>query len=305
MKYKVKKPIVLDVSRWQGPVDWTQVAPRPVLVICRATEGVDYTDPNFGANWNGLQALNIRRGAYHYFHPEMDAAQQFANYQKSVTQVGGFHPTDISPVLDVEGLDAATPDQRKGAATAIRTWLDQAQVFSGKTPMIYTSKYQWGFVTDPGSGKTPAWSGNYPLWVAWLPDKPDKNSVPAASAIPTGWKQWAIWQYGNDGQITGVNALVDLNILSDWFAKQLNQLPPPPGQQTVVGKVISPTGVNVRTDFNVNAKIIGGLAAGTTVKGASVKVVSPSEAWLELRVPMVGWCAIVYNGTVLISVNTG
>ena len=302
MKYKVKKPVVLDVSRWQGQVDWTQVAPRPVLVICRASEGIDYTDSNFAANWDGLKVLNIRRGAYHYYHPEMDAAQQFANYQKAVTQASGFLPADLPPVLDVEGLETATPEVRKAASAAIRTWLDQAQAFSGKTPMIYTSKYQWGFVTD-SNGKTPTWSANYPLWVAWLPDKPDKVSAPAGSAIPTGWNQWAIWQYGNDGQITGINVPVDLNILSDWFAKQLDQQTPLPDQQVYEGRVISARGVNVRVQPNVNAKLIGGLVAGTTVKGASIKVVSPGEAWLELKDPMAGWCAIVYNSTVLISVN--
>jgi len=304
MKYQVKKPIVLDVSKWQGPVNWPQVAPQPVLVICRASDGLDYDDPNFQANWDGLKSLNIRRGAYHYYHPEMNAALQFANYQKAVTQAGGFLSSDIAPILDVEGLETATTDVRKAAAGSIKLWLDQAQAFSGKVPIIYTSKYQWGFVTD-ANGKTPSWSGNYPLWVAWNPDKPDKNSVPASSAIPPGWSQWAIWQYGNDGQITGINVLVDLNILSGWYAKQLAQQSPMPAPHVYVGKVVAPKGVNVRDVPNINGKRIGGLVAGSTVKGASIKVVSPAEAWLELKDPMVGWCAIVFDSTVLISVNPG
>jgi lysozyme len=301
MKYKVKKPMVLDVSSFQGVVDWTKVAPQPELVICKASEGVAYNDPNFATFWGGLKAQNIRRGAYHYFHPEMDAVQQFANYQKAVTQAGGFNNSDIMPVLDVEGLEKATPAIQKGAAASIKAWLDAAQAFSGKTPMIYTSKYQWGFVTD-ATGKTPAWSGNYPLWVAWLPDKPDKFSAPAATVIPTGWNQWAIWQYGNNGQITGIKVAVDLDILSDWFTAQLGQPTPVPGQ-TYVGTVIAPSGVNVRVQPNISAKLVGSMVTGTAVKGKSVKVVSQNEAWLELTDPMVGWCAIVYNGTALISVN--
>ncbi len=302
MNYSTKKPVVLDVSRYQGQVDWTKVAPQPVLVICRASEGVDYLDPFFQANWNGLKAQNIRRGAYHFFHADMDAGKQFANYQKALTQAGGFLSTDISPVLDVEGLETAAPAVQKAASASIKAWLDAAQAFSGKTPMIYTSKYQWGFVTD-ANGKTPAWSGNYPLWVAWYPDKPDQFSGPADTMIPAGWNQWAVWQYANTGQITGVNVQVDLDILSDWFAKQLGQLAPAPGQLTYTGKVIAPNGLNVRAQPNIGAKLLGALAVGTTVKGTSIKIVSAKESWLELTDPKVGWCAVVYNGTELISIN--
>jgi len=91
--------------------------------------------------------------------------------------------------------------------------------------------------------------------------------------------------------------------MSDWFAKQLDPTSPPPPTQMYQGKVIAPSGVNVRVKPDVTAKRLGAMAVGTTVKGKSVKVISPREAWLELTDPMVGWCAIVYNGTTLISVN--
>jgi lysozyme len=301
MKFQLKKPAVLDVSRYQGQVDWSQVAPRPALVISKASEGIDSIDPMFSTNWASLKALNIPRGAYHFFHVEMDGAQQFVNYQNAITQAGGFIQTDLPPALGVEGLEVATPEVRRAAAASIKTWLDQAQAFSGKMPLIYTSKYQWSFLTDQ-NGKTPAWSGNYPLWVAWYPDKPDKVSAPALTVIPTGWNQWAIWQYSSNGQVTGFKVPVDLDILSDWFAKQLGQSNPP-GTNVYQGKVIAPSGVNVRVRPDVTANRIGALAAGTVVKGQSIKVVSQNEAWLEVTDPMVGWCAIVYGGTTLISVN--
>src|ERR1700690_4409398 len=120
MKFNVKKPIVLDVSTFQAPVDWTKVAPQPILVICKASEGIAYNDPSLPSNWNGLKGQNIRRGAYHYFHPEMDATQQFANYQKAITQAGGFVTSDIAPVLDVEGLEPASAAIRKAAAASIK-----------------------------------------------------------------------------------------------------------------------------------------------------------------------------------------
>ena len=300
MKFQLKKPAVLDVSRYQLEVDWSQVAPRPTLVICKASEGNNVIDTAFSTYWANLKALNITRGAYHFFHAEMDGAQQFDNYQNAVMQAGGFISADLPPAIGVEGLDVASPEVRKAAAASIKTWLDKAQVFSGKVPMIYTSKYQWSFVTDQ-NGKTPAWSGNYPLWVAWYPDKPDKFSAPPLSVLPAGWNQWGVWQYSNNGQVTGITVPVDLDILSDWFAKQLGQ--PNPPATVYQGTVVAPSGVNVRAKPDVTSTKLGALAAGTVVKGKSIKVISQTEAWLELTDPMSGWCAIVYGGTTLISVN--
>jgi lysozyme len=314
MAYKVKTPVVLDVSSWQGNVNWPAVSPRPVLVMCKASEGTNFKDPNLGANWQALKSLNIRRGAYHYFHPEMDAAAQFANYQNAVKAAGGFISSDVAPALDVEGLDTVTPQLRKVAAGGIKTWLDAAQAFSGKTPILYTSQYQWSFVADD-KGKTPAWSGNYPLWVAWFPKQPNKYDAPPANVIPTGWKQWAIWQYAKDGKLSGIQTAVDLDILSDWFAGQLDQPAPSPtpspepspapqpGRQVYRGTVVSPNGVNVRVKPKVSSKWIGSLVTGTNVIGKSIQVISPREAWLEIKDPVVGWCAIVYDGTTLISIK--
>lgn len=308
MKYKLKTPVALDVSYYQGNVDWPKVSPRPVLVICKASEGTNYRDPNLAANWQALKSLNVHRGAYHYFHPEMDATAQFANYQKAVTAAGGFISSDVAPALDVEGLDTLAPKLRKVAAGGIKTWLDAAQAFSGKTPIVYTSQYQWSFVTDD-KGRSPAWSGNYPLWVAWFPNQPNKFDAPPANMIPSGWKQWAIWQYAKDGKLDGMQAVVDLNILSDWFAGQLDQPTPPspppsPGRQVYRGTVVSPNGVNVRVKPKINSKLVGSLVSGTEVMGRSIQVISPREAWLEIKDPLVGWCAIVYNGATLISIKS-
>lgn len=316
MKFKLKTPVVLDVSRWQGNVTWAQISPRPVLVICKASEGVNYLDPTLVPNWAGLKKLNIRRGAYHYFRPEEDAEKQFANYQKAVTQAGGFKTGDLPPVLDVEGLENLAPKFKRTLAAGIKTWLDKAQAFSGRMPILYTSQYQWSFVTD-NKGASPAWSADYPLWVAWYPYEPDKFNEPAPTAMPTGWKKWALWQYSKEGRMDGLDTVVDLDIMAEWFAAQLDQTPPPPGTPesppqppetppaptAYKGTVVAPRGVNVRERPKVDSKLIGSLVTGTTVRGKDIKVVSPREAWLEINDPLRGWCAIVYDGTTLISIT--
>ncbi len=326
MRYKLKTPVVLDVSYWQGQVAWNQISPAPVLVLCKASEGVNTQDPTFKTNWANLKSFHIRRGAYHFFRVETDSGRQFDNYRKAVTQAGGFQPGDLPPVLDIENLEAATPQLRQTAPAAIKSWLDQAQAFSGMTPMIYTSFYQWSLISGKNGSHPPEWTANYPLWVAWYPNQPNQFNAPAPSVMPAGWSQWAIWQYAKDGRMKGLDAPVDLDILSDWFRQQLDQgtpptpapqppspAPPPPPPPTpgpnppapsiYQGTVIAPSGVNVRAEPMTSAKILSALPAGTKVSGEQIKVVSSGEAWLAIDTPVKGWCAIVYNGTKLISIN--
>ena len=305
MKFKTKTPVVLDVSAWQGNVNWSRVTPRPILVICKASEGTRFVDPTLSNNWSGLKALSIRRGAYHYFRPEMDAAKQFETYQKAVTQVGGLLPNDLPPILDAEGLENAAPSVRRTAPAGIKSWLDKTQAFYGRTPMIYTSKYEWSLL-----GAVPTWSSSYPLWIAWYPKEVDKFGEPTSGTMPEGWKSWAIWQYAKNGRLEGLQSQVDLNILSESFAQQLDQpstpptpSEPSPGRHVYRGTIVASRGVNVRLKPDVQAKLVGALVVGTLVRGETIKVVSPHEAWLEIREPVAGWCAIVYDGTTLISVS--
>jgi len=70
-KYK-EKVVGLDVSEYQGVVDWKQVRlvenNFPIrFVFIRATAGVDKVDFRFNKNWNGAKANDIIRGAYHYY----------------------------------------------------------------------------------------------------------------------------------------------------------------------------------------------------------------------------------------------
>lgn len=309
----------MDVSSWQRKINWSLISARTALVICKASEGDYFADPNFAVNWKGVKERQIRRGAYHYFNPSINPVRQFDKYYKAVEAAGGFQPSDLAPALDVEGLEAASTAVRRGAAAGIKEWLELAHSWTGKWPVLYTSKYQWDFVRS-GHDDISAWCSQYPLWVAWYPYEPDKSKAPPRSAIPTGWDKWAIWQYARNGQINGINTDVDLNILSNWFASQLEQptdtpvpVPTPsepkPAPSTgsgveYVGTVISPNGLNVRERPLITSKRVGTLLTGTKIHGYTAKVKSSREAWLEIKEPVRGWCAIVYDGVTLISIDS-
>jgi len=54
----------VDVSRHQGDIDWTAVerAPQIGFAYLKATEGGDWVDPRFAANWQAARRAGLRVG---------------------------------------------------------------------------------------------------------------------------------------------------------------------------------------------------------------------------------------------------
>jgi lysozyme len=182
----------IDVSHWQGTVDWQRVAGDGVsFVFIKATEGGDYTDPAFAANWAGAARAGVARGAYHFYRPQTGAAAQAQHFLRTVQLRAG----DLPPVLDVEVTDG----QSAGAiAAGVRTWLETVERATGRRPIVYTRASFW--TSQMGAG-----FGAYPLWVA--------HYGAASPAVPSGWSGWTFWQHSDSGRVAGISGNVDLN----WF----------------------------------------------------------------------------------------
>ncbi|HYH55040.1 MAG TPA: GH25 family lysozyme, partial [Anseongella sp.] len=73
-RYKVHG---IDVSRYQGRIDWEKVAGmesediRISFAYIKATEGMLLVDQYFKRNWKESREQGILRGAYHYFKPHV------------------------------------------------------------------------------------------------------------------------------------------------------------------------------------------------------------------------------------------
>src|ERR1035441_260710 len=69
------EPQGIDISNIQG-ARWPWSAERGKIAfgMVKATEGLDFTDPDFAANWAAMLGLNrtLCRFAYHFFHPNQD-----------------------------------------------------------------------------------------------------------------------------------------------------------------------------------------------------------------------------------------
>ena len=89
----------VDVSRWQGQIDWQKVKGQGAnFAYIKATDGGDHLDPMFHKNWREAGRAGLRRGAYHFFYWCRRASEQADWFIRNVPKVEGALP----PVLDVE-----------------------------------------------------------------------------------------------------------------------------------------------------------------------------------------------------------
>ena len=191
----------LDVSQWQGPIDWSGVASAgKAFVIMKASEGRDYADPKYATNHAGARAYGIRVGAYHFANPDTtanDAILEADSFVQKMAILAG----DLNPALDLE--------QTGGLSTAdlqawVSAWLNEVYAKVGMRPMIYTSPSFWS--SHMGNTQTFADQGYTVLWIAhWFVGAP---TVPANN---WGGRGWTFWQYDDCGHVSGITGCVDLD----------------------------------------------------------------------------------------------
>ena len=83
----------IDVSHYQGKVDWTKVAASGITFACaKATEGTTYVDDTFATNWGGMHKAGLIRCAYHFARPGDSPVDQAQHFVKTVNQAGATMP---------------------------------------------------------------------------------------------------------------------------------------------------------------------------------------------------------------------
>lgn len=197
----------IDVSYWDAGIDWPKVrATGQRFVFVKATEGDGYQDPTFDDNWFGAKSAGLLRGAYHFFHCNIDPKKQadnFINYVKSFKDNG-----ELPHVLDLETHDNV---KKEKIIPAVKTYLDRIEAAFGKKPIIYSGYFFLQDYLSEAGGGPPMWAKDYPLWIAQYPNQYTPGMAPL---LPRGWFTWTIWQYSEKGVVNGINADVDMDLFN-------------------------------------------------------------------------------------------
>ncbi len=184
----------IDVSHYQGNIDWAQVAGAGIkFCYVKATEGSGLQDIRFHDYSNGSKAAGLVTGAYHFFRPEVDAEAQAESF---LHVVSALNPGDLPPTLDVE-VDAG--QSARAIVSGMQTWLEAVENVLGQRPLIYTNPAFWNSKVGGSAAFT-----DYVLWIAQYTLKP-------APQVPTGFGDYLIWQFTEQGRVPGIAGNVDLD----------------------------------------------------------------------------------------------
>ncbi|AXT62638.1 hypothetical protein D1816_20530 [Aquimarina sp. AD10] len=188
----------VDISHYQGNLLKEGLPDTISFVICKATEGVDYIDPDFKNNWEYLKKRNIVRGAYHFYKLKdtpIKQANHFAN------TVGVIDTHDITPIVDIEtlSLQKEEPIDENSLNRNLLLFLRHIEEKFNRIPMIYTSHY---FANTHLKDTT---LSKYPLWIADY----TKSGYPK---VPDIWKNkgFKIWQRSDS--YSSESTTIDLDI---------------------------------------------------------------------------------------------
>lgn len=191
----------VDVSSYQGEVDWTALARQGVdFAFIKATEGSSLVDRRFAQNWANARAAGVTVGAYHFFSYDSPGETQADNFIAQVPAVEGALP----PVVDIEfyGDKLQNPPTREEVKAILEPLLARLEAHYGQKPILYVTyrSYNWFIKGDYDA---------YPLWV----------TRPLLVPISKGW---TFWQYSHSAQLegyTGDEERIDLNVFRGSLAE--------------------------------------------------------------------------------------
>lgn len=216
---KTPKTFGIDVSKWQGSIDYHQCYRDGVkFAAIRCTVGDYYTDERFLENWIGFKEADILRAPYMVVAPAWSA---YYGYKPVTAQAHMelFNNTfdgmelELPIVLDCELSRNQTPEYIADLIADL-CWMIDNQY--GRLPIIYTRGNWWNenTVSKTVFGLCDLWIARYNTAISHPWEDRDIFK-------PRDWDDWKFWQWSEEYQIDGIpNANVD----ADWFNGTLEDL---------------------------------------------------------------------------------
>ena len=182
----------IDVSHHQGEIDWSQLPAQGVdFAYIKATEGGDFRDRLFPANWRGAGEAGIRRGAYHFFTLCRPGADQAANVIATVPREAGMMPIAVDLEYMGNCDQQVSVDQLHAELAA---FIRAVEAHYGQPVILYlTREFDEAYQV---SARVPR-----QLWLRRLVFEPAWTARP-----------WTIWQVSNFRRLRGIEGRVDWNV---------------------------------------------------------------------------------------------
>lgn len=184
----------IDISRWQGVIDFKRVKQSGIDFVIIKAGGSDYgfyTDRNFRSNYENAKAAGLNVGCYYFVGKKFLGAESGkADALRFIEMIKGLQ-FEYPVFVDIE----TTPAQYKAAATEAAIAFCETMENAGYFVGIYASDIS-GFKEklDITALK------NYVHWVARYGSEPKYDT------------DWQMWQFSSKGSIPGISGSVDLDV---------------------------------------------------------------------------------------------
>lgn len=186
----------IDVSGWQGMIDWDTVADQIDFAIIRCGYGQDRVsqdDSYFHRNADACERLGIPYGVYLYSYAltEENAASEARHVLRLLE---GYNPT-LPIYLDLEDMGTTATlsnEEILRNATVFCNAIEEA----GYTPGVYTFYNWWNERLN---------APEYDKWERWM--------AVWADSVPEYDRDYRVWQFSNAGTIEGIEGVIDENYL--------------------------------------------------------------------------------------------
>ena len=187
----------IDVSRWQGEINWSQVAADDVSFVMLGTRSKGVVDPYFHRNIQQASAAGVKVGVYIYsLATTVEMAEAEADF---VLDLIHDYPVSYPVAFDME--DSTQGNLSKEELAAIANAFCKKISDSGYYPIVYANE-NWL------KNKLDMSLMDYPVWVARYSARPSyQNPV--------------MWQATSTGSVKGINGNVDIYFQFKDFSGQI------------------------------------------------------------------------------------
>lgn len=166
---------IIDVSKYQGHIEWPKLVGACDGAILKATDGNTGIDETFFYNWNEASKVGLLRGAYHFAQPDTrqrDAKQEAEHFVGTLLRAGYKQGTPMMIALDIE--KATKIDKGLAFVRWVLDFCERVDELTGVLCGIYTGGPFWNeHDGDPDEDTRRELSRRW-LWIAAYVNDPTR-----------------------------------------------------------------------------------------------------------------------------------
>ena len=296
---KTGKANGIDVSKWQGKINWQSVKKAGIdfaiiRVGYRAENGKIYKDEYADYNIQQAEKSGILIGVY-FFSTAINTAESLEEAKWTAEAIKSY-PITYPVVYDCEGFLSST-SRMYGISNAVRT--NNALTFLsyikslGYDSMLYAAK---GELENSAHWDTSKIESNHKIWVAHY----SSITYPQAET-PSYNGKYDMWQYTNMGKVNGVSGNCDMIV--SYFTKEKQS--PKSNQKIETAKApVQKDTTYTQVNETVTAKELVNLRDAASTKSNIIGTLKNGETLTRSGVGVNGWSKLIYNGKTVYAISS-